>query len=648
VNLALNKHVLIFLLLSIGLIVLPHSNNIPPIIFGYFCLLLIWRFIAVWRVEYIPSKLLLTLLTIIGIALIISRHQGLLGRDAGTTLFITALALKLMEIKQERDLYLVTYLAFVVASSQFLYTQSLLMAAYIIFVCCVLLATLVCINSHKPQTLAALKTASLLLAQAIPLTIALFLLFPRIEAPRWMLFEDEHKARTGLGDTMEAGSISELITSDELVFRVTFEGAVPPPSERYWRGPVLARTDGKRWFYAGNRGFKPDLKQFDGQRYSYTLLMEAQEKNWVFALELPVATSANLTQNSNYQLLTNSDSTKRSEYKIVSYTHYNTGELSESERDNALQLPAEPSDRMKQLVTQLHGFDSSANNFIAQLLNHFRQEKFYYTLTPPLMENNPIESFLFETRHGFCSHYASAFVYLMRVANIPARVVTGYQGGEFNKLGNFLEIRQADAHAWAEVWISGRGWIRIDPTAAIAPERIEQETVMQQSTEGLISFSNQTSIAMQWLKNTRQLWRNVDYQWQRWVINYNSANQLKLLSSWGIADIKQMLHWLLFIGGAIAALLTAALLYQQHKTIDPILACYNRFTAKLAKVGLIKASHEGAKDFAARAVLVLPEKSASIEQITQLFIELRYGRHANNDSVKQLQQLIRNFKVGVK
>jgi hypothetical protein len=264
------------------------------------------------------------------------------------------------------------------------------------------------------------------------------------------------------------------------------------------------------------------------------------------------------------------------------------------------------------------------------------------------MENNPIESFLFETRHGFCSHYASAFVYLMRVANIPARVVTGYQGGEFNKLGNFLEIRQADAHAWAEVWISGRGWIRIDPTAAIAPERIEQETVMQQSTEGLISFSNQTSIAMQWLKNTRQLWRNVDYQWQRWVINYNSANQLKLLSSWGIADIKQMLHWLLFIGGAIAALLTAALLYQQHKTIDPILACYNRFTAKLAKVGLIKASHEGAKDFAARAVLVLPEKSASIEQITQLFIELRYGRHANNDSVKQLQQLIRNFKVGVK
>lgn len=644
-NLSLNKHVLIFLLVSIGLIVLPHINNIPPFIFGFFCLLLIWRLIVVWKPDYLPNKLALTLLTIMGISLLFNQHQGLFGRDAGTALFITALALKLMEIKQERDLYLITYLAFVVASSQFLYSQSLLMAGYIIFVCCVLLATLVCLNSHKPQTLAALKTASLLLAQAIPLTIVLFLLFPRIEAPRWMLFEDAHKAKMGLGDSMEAGSISDLVTSDELVFRVTFEDKIPPAAQRYWRGPVLARTNGKRWQVISNYGFKPPPPQISGERYSYSVLMEAQEKAWVFALELPTAISANLRQNSNYQLLTIENPNKRSEYKIVSYTQYNTGELSDSERTNALQLPAEPSDKIKQLVSQLQGFDSPAENFITELLNHFRKEDFHYTLTPPLMESNPIESFLFETRHGFCSHYASAFVYLMRVAHIPARVVTGYQGGEFNKLGNFLEIRQSDAHAWAEVWLAGRGWTRFDPTAAIAPERIEQDSSMQQITEGLISFNTAPSITADWLKTTRQLWRNIDYQWQHWVISYNTINQLKLLSNWGIDNIRDMLRSLLIIGGIIAGLLTTLLLYQKQKKLDPVLAHYQIFIKKLQKIDLIKADTEGAKDFAKRAIIVLPEKAQAIEQITQLFIKLRYGRQPNKIDLKTFTQLIKAFKV---
>lgn len=644
-NLALNKHVLIFLFASIGLIVLPHLYNIPLATFGFFCILLSWRFIGVWRPEYLPHKLLLTLLTIIGIALLFQQHQGLFGRDAGTTLFITALSLKLMEIKRERDLYLVTYLAFIVAASQFLYTQSLMMAGYIIFVCCVLLATLVCINSYKAQTWTALKTAALLLAQAIPLTIVLFLLFPRIEAPRWMWLQDETKAKTGLSDSMEAGSISDLAISDELVFRVTFNGAVPPAAQRYWRGPVLARTDGKRWTFISNRGFKPALPQVSGERYNYTVLMEAQEKNWVFALELPTAISANLRQNSNYQLLTLDNPNKRSEYKIVSYTQYNTGELSDSERYNSLQLPADPSAKIKQLVKQLQGFNSPAEHFIQQLLHYFRQENFYYTLTPPLMENNPIETFLFDTRHGFCSHYASAFTYLMRVAGIPARVVTGYQGGEFNKLGNFLEIRQADAHAWSEVWLPQRGWVRFDPTAAIAPERIEQNSAMQQIGDGLIRFTTEQSLAMDWLKNTRQLWRTIDYQWQRWVINYSSTNQLKLLSSWGIETIKDMLHGLLIITGLVAAVLTALLLYQKQKAIDPVLRSYQRFIVKLHKVGLIKANSEGAKDFAVRAIKVIPEQTDKIERITQLFIQLRYGKTPNKADFQQLKRLIAAFKL---
>ena len=644
-NLVLHKPILIFLLVSIGLIALPHSNNLPPVMFGFFCLLLAWRFLGIWKARYLPNKLLLTLLTVIGISLLFQQHQGLFGRDAGTTLFMTALALKLMEIRNERDLYLVTYLAFIVAASQFLYTQSLFMAAYIIFVSCVLLATLVCINSHAAKTLVALKTAGLLLAQALPLTVLLFMLFPRLEAPRWMLFEDSHKAKMGLGDSMEAGSISELIGSDELVFRVTFSDKIPPPLERYWRGPVLAHTDGKRWTQVSNHGFKPQTPQVLNGLYNYTLLMEGQEKSWVYALDLPTATSNNLRQNSNYQLITTENPNQRNEYKIISATHYNTGQLSDAERFNSLQLPNVPSDKIKNLVMQLHGFDNSPQDFIKNLLHYFREEKFYYTLTPPLMTNNPIEEFLFETRHGFCSHYAAAFVYLMRVAQIPARVITGYQGGEFNKLGNFLEIRQSDAHAWAEVWLKERGWVRADPTAAIAPERIEQGGETQQITDGLIQFNTRATTALNWLKTTRQLWRNIDYQWQHWVINYNTNNQLKLLSSWGVNTLEAMLRWLLWLGAFIGAVLTAVILYQKRQRLEPVLAYYQVFIKKLGKAQLIKYPYEGATDFAQRASQALPKHAQEITEINSLFVQLRYGKNPNNALLQQLRQLVKNFKL---
>ena len=588
-NIAQNKNILIFLLSSIGLIAFPHIKHIPVTLFAFFYLLLSWRFTGIWKQNWLPNKLTLFILTVCGLALLYSQHQGVLGRDAGTRLFVTALALKLLEIKSERDLYLITYLAFIVAASQFLYEQSLLMAAYILFVCCVLLATLVCINSSKPQPGTALKTASLIIVQALPMAAVIFILFPRVEAPKWMLFNEEHQAKMGLSDSMEPGSISNLGVSDELVFRVKFTGAMPPPEQRYWRGPVLAHTDGKRWTQVKDMRFgllldKPVFKELP---YQYTLLIEPQDKNWVFALDMPAKFSLPLSRNANYQLITSETPDKRAEYKITSYPNYNTGYITPTEFKDATQLAGEPSDKIKQLVKQLKGFDRTPEHFIKRLLNHFRKENFHYTLTPPLMEENPIETFLFETRYGFCSHYAAAFVYLMRVAHIPARVVTGYQGGELNQAGNFLEIRQADAHAWAEVWIENNGWVRFDPTAAVAPERIERNINVEQLVPGgLISYAASQE-AFNWLKQARQLWSNVDYNWQSWVINYDNKNQSRFLSSLGIADIKAMIYWMVGILGMITALLSWLLLHQTQKTTDRVLRIYNRFCKKVVKRGLL-------------------------------------------------------------
>jgi transglutaminase-like putative cysteine protease len=646
-----NKSILIFLLTSIGLIAFPHGKNIPIPLFAFFYLLLSWRFIGIWKQNWLPNKLTIFVLTVCGLVLIYSQHHGFLGRDAGTRLFVTALGLKLLEIKSERELYLITYLAFIVAASQFLYEQSLLMAAYILFVCCVLLATLVCINSSKPQPFAALKTAGIILLQAIPMAVVLFILFPRIDPPKWMFFNEQHQAKAGLSDSMEPGSISDLGMSDELVFRVKFTTALPPPSQRYWRGPVLSYTDGKKWTQIKDLRFKPFLDKpvFTGSPYQYTLLMEPQNKNWVFALEMPADYALPLSQNANYQLLTSESPDKRTEYKITSYLNYNTGFITRTEYKDTTQLPSPPSAKIKQLVKQLHGFDSTPDDFIKQLLTHFRQEDFHYTLTPPLMEENPIETFLFETRYGFCSHYAAAFVYLMRVANIPARVVTGYQGGEWNKVGNFLEIRQADAHAWAEVWLENKGWVRFDPTAAIAPERIERNiNIDQLMPGGIISFAPTgaaAQTAFNWLKQTRQLWSNIDYNWQRWVINYDNKNQSSFLSSLGITDIKAMMYWMIGSIGLLTTLLSWLLLYQKQPAIDPVLRIYNRFCKKLAKRGLTKGQAEGAKDFAERIKITLPEQAASIDQVTHLFIKLRYGKNAGLDDFKRFKQSVEKFKI---
>lgn len=647
----INNHVLLFLLASIGLIALPHITHIPAPLFAFFILLLGWRFLAVWKKTWLPGNIWLFVITLTGIALIITQHQGILGRDAGTSLFITALGLKLLEIKKPRDIYLAIYLSFIVAATQFLYLQNIFMAAYIIAVSCVLLGTLICINSRTPKTFAALKAAAVIVLQAMPMMVIIFILFPRVESPRWLLFDKQQSAISGLSDSMEPGSISKLGMSPELVFRVKFSGPIPPPSQRYWRGPVLSFTDGKRWTRSKNLYFGKflDRPKFFGTPYRYTLMMEPQTHDWVFALDLPADFSMPLRRNANYQLLTSERFDQRAEYKITSYPAYNTGYITKTEYRDNLQLPGKASAKINALVASLHGFDQPAEKFIQNLLRHFHQGGFFYTLFPPPMHDNPIEDFLFKYRAGFCGHYAAAFVYLMRVAGIPARVVNGYQGGEYNALGNFLEVRQANAHAWAEVWLQNRGWVRVDPTAAIAPERVEQNVnIAEQLATGEVSFSPDSANAgmlTAWLKQGKFLWNSVDYSWQHWVLNYNSRNQARFLSALGIDNIRDMMYWLVAFSGLLTALLAWLILPGRMQPEDRVQRIYNRFCKKLAKAALVRNAGEGPVDFARRASTAKPPLADSIAAITELYIKIRYGRSAHENDLQKLQKLVRALRV---
>ena len=648
VEIPLKQRTLIFLLISIGLITLPHAWHIPWQLFGFFTLMLIWRFLALWRRDWLPNRSVLFLLTILGIALLVFQHHGIFGRDAGTSLIVVALGLKLLEIRSRREIYLVVYLSFIVAASQFLYEQSIFMAGYIFLVCAAQLMTLIFETASQVSNQVAVKTASVITLQALPLAIVIFMLFPRVEAPRWMWLQDNHKALSGLSNTLEPGSISDLSLSDELVFRAHFQGNLPPPALRYWRGPVYTKTDGVRWFVAGKNSQLPVQPEFSGESYIYTLLMEPQAQDWVFALEMAEGFDDDLQPDAGHLLRTNRRFSERAEYHLTSRTHYKTATITSADYQENLQLPSEPSLKQLELIKTLHGFEAPPEQFIQNLLNHFRQEKFYYTLTPPLMPENPIDTFLFDTRNGFCSHYATAFVYLLRIAKIPARVVGGYQGGAFNKVGDFLEVRQADAHAWAEVWLENQGWVRFDPTAAIAPERIERGVnVDLQVASGVVNFGTLTddSAALNWLKRGRQLWQSVDYNWQRWVINYNSANQTQFLQSLGIEDLTALLKWL--VGSVVVVTLPLAwwLLRQKAKTSDKAVKYYRRFCAKLAKKGTEIHIGEGARAFAERAKNRHPDWADQIELITAVFIRLRYQANTLPSDLNELKHQVK--KLGI-
>lgn len=635
------------LLAAIGAVALPHVRYLPWPLTIFFFVLLFWRGLGVWHPRYLPKGIAILVLTVLAIALLYSQHQGVWGRAAGTAVFVVALGLKLMELNHQRDVYLISYLAFIVAASQFLYQQNMAMAVYTLLACCMLLAVLVSVNSGQSANKVALRTSGALLLQALPLAAAIFVLFPRLQAPAWLLMNNDKPAQSGLSDTLEPGSINRLAMSPQLAFRVKFKGAPPPRNQLYWRGPVFSFTDGAAWKIMPNDHVLhyQDRLEFSGQAYQYTLLMEPQSRNWVYALDMPARFDAPLQRNGNYQLTTPGKPDQAAEYALTSYPKYNTGYITKTEYRQNLQLPREPSARIVDLVQQLHGFEGRPEMFIQQVLAYFRQQHFSYSLQPPLMQNNPVETFLFEVRSGFCNHYATAFAYLMRVADIPARVVAGYQGGEFNSVGQFLEIRQANAHAWTEVWLKGRGWVRIDPTTAILPDRVEQEiNVDKQVQTGSLSLTaadSQQDDGAFGLKQAGQFWNSLDYHWQRRIVGYGGANSAGFLSGFGMSGLIEPVFWMLASIGLAMLILAGLLLRPRRQPEDPALVLYRQFCRKMAKYGVFIKVGEGAHDFAVRASAQKPEYAELIDEITRIFVKLRYQREISRQDVKLLDNRIR-------
>lgn len=508
-------------------------------------------------------------------------HGTVLGPEAGTCLLVGAFALKLLEMVRLRDAYVLLVLGYFVLATSFLFYQGPLAAAYSLLVLLCLTAALPGINRPEAGLRSAVhgRLAAVMLLQALPLMILLFVLVPRV-GPLWSLEFNQQRARTGMSDSMAPGEVSNLSQSTELAFRAEFHGAVPPPAQRYWRGLTYSWFDGRRWsqarprdlpqrdyvWFAERAGTPPDWavdllaarEQGPELAYRYRVLQEPSRRNWLYTLAVPFADDRSLGLVRDMRLVSQQELEQRFAYSVTSYPGL-AGQipLADGERAFMLQLPEGFNPRAHTMARQWRDQAASPQAYAQRLLNWFREEPFYYTLQPALLGEHSVDEFLFDSRRGFCEHYASAFVFMMRAAGVPARVVAGYQGGDLNPLGNHLSVHQYHAHAWAEIWLEGHGWVEVDPTAAVAPARIEQglEMALEASDFSLLRRAGDR------VPGLRQLRQRLDYlqfAWQKWVLSYDQTQQMSLLQRWfGRASL--MTTGLLLALGAVLIVLVLAL-----------------------------------------------------------------------------------------
>ena len=640
---------LTWLLVALALAVAPHARELSVWLTVLFVAILGWRWFLARRGQPLPARWLLLPVAVLAGAGVLIDYRTLFGRDAGVALLTAMTACKLLETRELRDGVVLVFLGYLLVMSNLLYSQEIPMIAYLFAVVLLMLAAQVMIHRQHAGlgALAPLRLSGKMALQAVPVMVILFVLFPRIPGPLWGLPKDAYKGRTGLSEEMMPGSVSELSKSDAVAFRARFAGLTPPPNRLYWRGPVLWNFDGRRWTSGDGRPANVPIPfTSEGAAVEYSVILEPSNRIWLFALDLPALLPPRAAMTPSFLLLRDQPVNEVYRYDMRSYPTYRTGDLTEAEKTRALRLPPRGNPRARTLAAEWRERDARPEALVNAALLLFREQAFYYTLTPPLLNVDSVDDFLFRTRRGFCEHYTSAFVFLMRAAGVPARVVTGYQGGERNTFGDYLIVRQSDAHAWAEVWLEGRGWTRVDPTGAVAPNRIQEGLYAAVADPDALPFLVRRGGASEWLRQLAMSWDSLNNSWNEWVLAYGPDRQKEFLSGLGFGPVDwadMTVAMTVALGGF--ALLVAGFRWRSHLPRDPVARAYLRFCARLARRGLARNPQEGPLAFAERVAVSRPEIAMSVREIGQLYAKLRYGPTVSPIEVRQLWRLVRRFRA---
>ncbi|BDT71861.1 protein-glutamine gamma-glutamyltransferase [Comamonadaceae bacterium OS-4] len=560
----------LFLLGVIAWVILPQIDRLPLWCSLMAGAVLLWRGVLAWGSRPLPSRWWLLALLALATAGTWMSYRTLLGRDAGVTFIVVLLALKTLEMRARRDAFVIFFLGFFTMLSNFFFSQSLLTAAAMVVALLGLLTALV--NSHmpvgRPPLMQAARTAAWMALAGAPIMAALFMLFPRI-APLWGLPGDAMSGRSGLSGQMQVGTIASLALDDSIAMRIRFEGATPPQRDMYFRGPVFSSFDGKEWrplrsAFPQRMQLQPDLA-VQGPAYSYQVTLAANNRPWLMVLDAtpqaPEIRGYSASMGPDLQWQANQPIADLVRYRATSYPEYRHGpnRLAVGLQDY-LDLPPGFNPRTLQLAADLRRqpglATAGAQTLVDTVMDKLRTGGYEYTLEPGVYGTHTADEFWFDRKAGFCEHIASSFVLLMRALDVPARIVTGYQGGQVNNVDSFWTVRQSDAHAWAEVWMAGRGWVRVDPTSAVSPGRTG--TFQRLAPQPGVLAQALNAVSPGFTLNLRALWEATNNRWNQWVLNYSQAKQMDLLRNLGFSAPDWQDLSTVLIGLIVAASLTGA------------------------------------------------------------------------------------------
>jgi len=610
-----------------------------------------------WPMPWRALRLVLAFAAFCGV---LFQYRTLNGVEAGSALLVVMVALKFLESQTQRDQLVLIMITYFLMFASVLTERGPLTAAYLVLLVWVTTVALLQLGRRGPLLPSGMtaRLAGRLLLHALPITVVLFVLFPRLPGPLWAIPGSTSSGASGLNDTMSPGDITDLGLSDEVAFRVEFDSRPPRAGDLYWRGPSMTHFNGRTWsmLQGGRRGERvKDSTEYYGEPTQYRVMLEPNGRNWAFALDMAREWSGdrNLRMGSDYQLGTffGGPSARRLDYEVTSFIDYSAREpLTENERNLFRNLPEDSSPRARALAASWVTDQPSPQQVIDRAMDYLRSQPFQYTLTPPALGAQPVDEFLFETREGFCEHYASALTVLLRAAGLPARVVTGYQGGELNGIGDYYIIRQSDAHAWTEVWLEDRGWIRVDAVAAVAPERVAIGSGRWSEARDTIAGA---VLRNSWLRQTALLWDAVNTRWHAWVVGYGPELQRALLESLGITDLRRAERWAVLLGLTVAGsvgLLLALHLYlawrqRRRAQVDPAARYFAAFVRHLTRLRVPpRAPGEGPQAYAVRASAVLPQAGAAISTIAALYLKARYEPDPERTALTELRACVAAFR----
>ncbi|MFA5678833.1 MAG: DUF3488 and transglutaminase-like domain-containing protein [Pseudomonas sp.] len=644
------RNSLVWLLTAQIVALIPHLPRLPLWVAAVWLGCAVWR-VQIQRMHWNYPGLLLQVVVLAAVTLGTYLAQGtLIGLDAAVMMLLLLFMLKLLEMRKPRDALVVIYLGLFIVATAFLFNQSIALAIFQCFSLLILIAALVGLQQTpgRNDPVRAMRTAGVMLAQAVPLMLVLFVMFPRV-GPLWAVNAPSSQARTGLAESMTPADVADLARSGELAFRAAFDGSPPPQHLLYWRAMTLPRFDGRSWSQSPlSAAGAPSVWQAQGEPVDYQIVTGASHQPWVFSLRGATTEDDRLLLNRDFILQARRPLTQNIAYHATSYPDslLEPDGLAPLQQRINLQLPEGFDPRSRAFAAELRREYQRDADLIQALLSHFNQQPFHYTLRPPTLGRHSTDEFLFDSHRGFCAHYAGAMTFVLRAAGIPARVVAGYQGGEINLRGNHVLVHQFDAHAWVEAWLPGQGWVSFDPTFQVAPERIEEG--LQFALRGEGSFLEDSPLSavryrnIGWVNNARLFWDDVNYQWQLRVLGYQSDRQMDFFQRWlGTADWQRI--GLTSLGVLLLCMLPIAwwILRPAYRAANRQQRAWQKLNRRLARLQLQVQTGEGPRAWQQRLSTALPRQRSEIAAFFDAYVLLTYATapdEASNQHVPALEQ----------